>query len=70
MVLRHLGEVPFDGAAVVFPAVCAGAKRPIGHAADVELLVSGEEELTPHEGAFQTDDRGGGKVEFRFAKCI
>jgi len=62
MVLRHLGEVPFDGAAVVFPAVSVGAKRPIGHTTDEELLVPGVEELTPDGGAFQTDDWGGGKV--------
>src|SRR5439155_20724751 len=45
----HLGEVPLDHVrVVVLVAVRVGGKRAVGHAADVELRVAGEEEFAPH----------------------
>src|SRR5207249_11009381 len=42
----------------VLMAACIGLKRPVGHAANVELLVAGEEEFAPHVRPDEHRDAG------------
>src|SRR5256885_13704061 len=43
---------------VVLMAACIGLKRPVAHAANVELLVAGEEEFAPHVRPDELRDAG------------
>ena len=62
-VRRHARKVPVDGVGLGhFAAVGARAKRPVCHAAEIELLVSDKEKLSPYgRRAFRRAGGGNGR---------